>query len=133
MTYPVVKLIGMVSPLNVSSSHLHWPGKLTSLPLLDWLLGAQNESITYRRAELKPFVSLGVEDKLQDDEVALLGSVLEFAGKKVREILVSGLSDVLNGHAKKLMTQTPMDDVFTLSAEKIVVSLSVCPDAELDL
>jgi metal transporter CNNM len=45
--------------------------------------------VTYRKAELKTFVSLGVEDKLGEDEVGILGSVLEFSGKVVGDILVS--------------------------------------------
>ncbi|GFZ49221.1 Uncharacterized protein JCM24511_06971 [Saitozyma sp. JCM 24511] len=81
LAYPVAKPIGM---------------------LLDHLLGAHDESITYRKAELKTFVSLGIEDKLEEDEVALIGSMLEFSGKTVNEVM------------------TPMEDVYTLSAEKIV-------------
>lgn len=63
--------------------------------------------MTYRKAELKTFVSLGVEDKLQDEELLLLGSVLDFSGKTVGNVM------------------TPMDDVFKLSAERIVVSREV--------
>ncbi|RSH90330.1 hypothetical protein EHS25_001664 [Saitozyma podzolica] len=81
LAYPIAKPIGM---------------------LLDHLLGAHDESITYRKAELKTFVSLGIEDKLEEDEVALIGSMLEFSGKIVNEVM------------------TPMEDVYTLSAEKIV-------------
>lgn len=33
-------------------------------------------------------MSVGLEDKLQDDEVGLLGSVLEFAGKTVGDVMV---------------------------------------------
>lgn len=45
--------------------------------------------MTYRKAELKAFVALGVEDKLADDELSLLGSVLEFSGKTVGSVMVS--------------------------------------------
>jgi hypothetical protein len=34
-------------------------------------------------------VALGVEDKLGDDELGLLGSVLEFSEKEVSAIMVS--------------------------------------------
>lgn len=44
--------------------------------------------MTYRKAELKAFVALGVEDKLAEDELQLLGSVLEFSGKTVGSIMV---------------------------------------------
>jgi metal transporter CNNM len=54
------------------------------------MLGAHDEPTTYRKAELKTFVSLGVEDTLGEDEVALLGSVLEFSGKTVLDIMVCG-------------------------------------------
>jgi metal transporter CNNM len=51
-------------------------------------LGAHDEGVTYRKAELKTFVSLGIEDKLEEEELALLGSVLEFSGKVVSNIMV---------------------------------------------
>lgn len=44
--------------------------------------------MTYRKAELKTFVALGVEDKLADEELMLLGSVLEFSGKTVASVMV---------------------------------------------
>ncbi|RXK37609.1 hypothetical protein M231_05151 [Tremella mesenterica] len=69
--------------------------------LLDHFLGAHG-GVTYRKAELKTFVSLGVEDKLQEDEVALLGSVLEFSGKTVEDVM------------------TRLEDVYRLSGDKIV-------------
>jgi CBS domain containing-hemolysin-like protein len=50
---------------------------------------AHDDGVTYRKAELKTFVALGVEDKLADDELSLLGSVLEFSGKTVGSIMVS--------------------------------------------
>ena len=56
--------------------------------LLDYTLGAHHDGVTYRKAELKTFVSLGVEDKLGEDELSLLGSVLEFSGKTVGNIMV---------------------------------------------
>jgi Mg2+/Co2+ transporter CorB len=56
------------------------------------MLGAGDEAITYRKAELKTFVALGLEDKLADDELGLLGSVLEFSEKTVSAIMV--------GHAR---------------------------------
>lgn len=52
------------------------------------MLGADDEAITYRKAELKTFVALGVEDKLEDDELGLLGSVLEFSEKTVSNVMV---------------------------------------------
>jgi len=56
------------------------------------MLGSGDEAITYRKAELKTFVALGVEDKLADDELGLLGSVLEFSEKTVSAIMVSSYS-----------------------------------------
>ncbi|WVQ84079.1 hypothetical protein IAT38_006224 [Cryptococcus sp. DSM 104549] len=70
--------------------------------LLDYILGAHSDPVTYRKAELKTFVSLGVEDKLDEDEMGLLGSLLEFAGKTVGDVM------------------TPKEDMYALSAEKIV-------------
>ena len=60
--------------------------------VLDKMLGSGDEAITYRKAELKTFVALGVEDKLADDELGLLGSVLEFSEKTVSAIMVSSYS-----------------------------------------
>lgn len=57
--------------------------------MLDYLFGAHDDGVTYRKAELKAFVALGVEDKLADEELALLGSVLEFSGKTVSSVMVS--------------------------------------------
>jgi hypothetical protein len=42
---------------------------------------------------------LGVEDELGEDEISLLGSVLEFAGKTVGQIMVKGFKPWYNGHA----------------------------------
>ncbi|WWC59240.1 uncharacterized protein I303_101790 [Kwoniella dejecticola CBS 10117] len=69
---------------------------------LDYILGAHSDPVTYRKAELKTFVSLGVEDKLNEDELGLLGSVLEFSNKKVGDVM------------------TAKEDMYTLSADKIV-------------
>lgn len=101
------------------------PSPLRSLnQILDHLLGPHDESTTYRKAELKTFVSLGVEDMLGEDEVALLGSVLEFSGKRVADVMVRALAMWLIARCSQsvLMCQTPLEDVFSLSAERIVVS-----------
>lgn len=58
------------------------------MQILDYALGAHDEGLTYRKAELKTFVSLGVEDKLGDEEIELLGSVLDFSGKAVGDVMV---------------------------------------------
>jgi metal transporter CNNM len=82
ISYPIVKPMGMVrSPHHIRADR----------QALDRMLGSGDEAITYRKAELKTFVALGVEDKLGDDELGLLGSVLEFSEKKVFEIMVSVL------------------------------------------
>nr|XP_019047404.1 hypothetical protein I302_04017 [Kwoniella bestiolae CBS 10118]OCF26334.1 hypothetical protein I302_04017 [Kwoniella bestiolae CBS 10118] len=70
LMYPIAKPMGMI---------------------LDYILGAHSDPVTYRKAELKTFVSLGVEDKLNEDELGLLGSVLEFSNKKVGDVMVSPL------------------------------------------
>jgi hypothetical protein len=69
--------------------------------ILDKMLGSGDEAITYRKAELKTFVALGVEDKLADDELGLLGSVLEFSEKTVSAIMVSSN---IHSVTSKLMT-----------------------------
>ena len=62
---------------------------------MDYLLGSHDDGVTYRKAELKTFVSLGVEDKLAEDEIAILGSVLEFSEKTVQDIMVCSGGKVL--------------------------------------
>jgi metal transporter CNNM len=74
LTYPIVKPMGMA---------------------LDWMLGSGDEAITYRKAELKTFATLGVEDKLADDELGLLGSVLDFSEKTVAVIMVSYYNHIM--------------------------------------
>ncbi|WRT64991.1 uncharacterized protein IL334_001932 [Kwoniella shivajii] len=81
LSYPIAKPMGMI---------------------LDYILGAHSDPVTYRKAELKTFVSLGVEDKLNQEELALLGSVLEFSGKNVGDVM------------------TTKEDMYSLSSEKIV-------------
>ncbi|WWD07906.1 hypothetical protein V865_006013 [Kwoniella europaea PYCC6329] len=81
LMYPIAKPIGMI---------------------LDYILGKHSDPVTYRKAELKTFVSLGVEDKLNEDELGLLGSVLEFSNKKVGDVM------------------TAREDMYTLSSDRIV-------------
>jgi metal transporter CNNM len=59
------------------------------------MLGSGDEAITYRKAELKTFATLGVEDKLADDELGLLGSVLDFSEKTVAVIMVSYYNHIM--------------------------------------
>jgi metal transporter CNNM len=85
------------------------------------MLGSGDEAITYRKAELKTFVALGVEDKLGDDELGLLGSVLEFSEKEVSAIMESFFNRRI---VAELMRKTPTEDMYCLSAERIVVRIS---------
>lgn len=68
-------------------------------------------------------MSLGIEDKLEEDEVAILGNVLEFAGKTVHDVMVSRAKRHGEVANEADAPQTPMEDAYTLSAEKIVVSI----------
>jgi metal transporter CNNM len=83
------------------------------------MLGSGDEAITYRKAELKTFVALGVEDKLGDDELGLLGS--EFSEKEVSAIMESFFNRRI---VAELMRKTPTEDMYCLSAERIVVRIS---------
>ncbi|KAI3610831.1 hypothetical protein WG66_006775 [Moniliophthora roreri] len=71
--------------------------------LLDWVLGA-NEAHTYKKAELKSFLQFHRtgEEPLRDDEISILNGVLELNNKNIEQIM------------------TPMKDVVTLSADKIL-------------
>ncbi|ODN96383.1 hypothetical protein L198_04097 [Cryptococcus wingfieldii CBS 7118] len=100
LMYPIAKPIGIV---------------------LHFVLGAHSDPVTYRTAELKTFVSLGVEDKLEEDELGLLGSVLEFSGKIVEDIMASQ-EERSSGTVVDMLTrpQTSHEDMYALSAERIV-------------
>ncbi|KAK0644815.1 Protein MAM3 [Lasiodiplodia hormozganensis] len=76
-----------------------WP----TAKLLDYLLG-EDQGTVYKRAGLKALVtlhkSLGIaEDRLNQDEVTIIGAVLDLKDKPVGSIM------------------TPIDDVFTMSAD----------------
>ncbi|EJT47625.1 hemolysin [Trichosporon asahii var. asahii CBS 2479] len=82
--------------------------------VLDYLFGAHDDGVTYRKAELKAFVALGVEDKLADEELALLGSVLEFSGKTVSSVMLPANrmvdKDLLAEILRKGHTRIPVYD-----------------------
>ncbi|KAH8920535.1 DUF21-domain-containing protein [Atractiella rhizophila] len=72
--------------------------------LLDWILG-HDEGTTYKKAELKTFVSLHGnigDESLNEDEITIIGSVLELAEKSVDKIM------------------TPIADCYTLGADDIL-------------
>lgn len=75
--------------------------------LLDWLLG-EDHGTTYKKAGLKTLVDLHKTmgstpgDRLNEDEVAIISGVLDLKAKAVGSIM------------------TPMDDVFTLSADAVL-------------
>lgn len=77
-----------------------WP----TAKLLDWCLG-EDHGTTYRKAELKTFVSLhqtlGAEN-LSEDEVTIIRAVLDLNEKSVKDVM------------------TPIDDVFILPADTIM-------------
>lgn len=72
--------------------------------LLDKVLG-HDEGVTYKKKELKTFVSLhrhlGVEN-LMDDEVTIISAVLELSEKSIEDIMV------------------PIEDIYSLSTEQIL-------------
>jgi len=79
-----------------------WP----TAKLLDYLIGEEHGT-TYSKAGLKTLVtihrSLGeVGERLNEDEVTIIGAVLELKNKSVGRIM------------------TPMDDVFTISTDTIL-------------
>ena len=72
--------------------------------LLDKVLG-HDEGTTYKRKELKSFVSLhrhlGAET-LMEDEVTIISAVLELTEKSIKDIMV------------------PIEDIYSLSTEQIL-------------
>uniref|UniRef100_A0A1D1YTD7 Protein MAM3 n=1 Tax=Anthurium amnicola TaxID=1678845 RepID=A0A1D1YTD7_9ARAE len=72
--------------------------------ILDFFLGEQHGTM-YRKSELKTFVSLhknGGIESLNEDEVQIIGAVLDLRGKYVSEIM------------------TPIEDVYTLRADEVL-------------
>ncbi|CAI2187125.1 18388_t:CDS:2 [Funneliformis geosporum] len=72
--------------------------------ILDFCLGEQHGTM-YRKSELKTFVSLhknGGIESLNEDEVQIIGAVLDLREKPVSAIM------------------TPLEDAFTLSADKVL-------------
>lgn len=84
-------------------SPVAWP----TAKLLDWLLGADHGTM-YKKAGLKTLVSLHQSlgttpgERLMDDEVTIINSVLDLKDKPVGNIM------------------TPMQDVFTMSADTVL-------------
>ncbi|CAK3983811.1 hypothetical protein AC579_2745 [Lecanosticta acicola] len=84
-------------------SPVAWP----TAKLLDWLLG-EDHGIMYKKAGLKTLVTLhktlgaGAHERLMEDEVTIINSVLDLKEKPVGDIM------------------TPMQDVFTMSADTIL-------------
>lgn len=80
-----------------------WP----TAKLLDWLLG-EDHGTMYKKAGLKTLVTLhktlgtGAGERLMEDEVTIINSVLDLKEKPVGDIM------------------TPMQDVFTMSADTIL-------------
>ncbi len=71
---------------------------------LDWCLGEEHGT-TYRKAELKTFVSLHQQigtEHLHEDEVTIIRAVLELNDKTVRDVM------------------TPIEDVFIMSSDTIL-------------
>jgi metal transporter CNNM len=77
-----------------------WP----TAKLLDWLLG-EDHGTTYKKAELKTFVSLHQQlgtENLNEDEVTIIRAVLDLNDKTVKDVM------------------TPIQDVFIMSADTIL-------------
>jgi metal transporter CNNM len=91
----VLALMYILSPVA-------WP----TAKLLDWLLGEDHGTV-YKKAGLKTLVSLhksfgDTGQKLNEDEVTIIGAVLDLKDKSVGSIM------------------TPMEDVYTLSLDDIL-------------
>lgn len=95
MAAPVIFLMWALAPIA-------WP----TAKLLDYLLGEDHGTV-YKKSGLKTLVGLhqtmGVaSDRLNEDEVTIIGAVLELKDKAIGDIM------------------TPLGDVFTLSADTVL-------------
>ncbi|SNX84630.1 related to MAM3 - Protein required for normal mitochondrial morphology [Melanopsichium pennsylvanicum] len=90
----------MVHATMLILAPIAWP----TAKLLDWCLGEEHGT-TYRKAELKTFVSLHQQigtEHLHEDEVTIIRAVLELNDKTVRDVM------------------TPIQDVFIMSSDSIL-------------
>lgn len=86
--------------LMVVLSPIAWP----TAKLLDWSLG-EDHGTTYKKAELKTFVSLHQQlgtENLNEDEVTIIRAVLDLNDKTVKDVM------------------TPIQDVFVMSADTVL-------------
>ncbi|AMD19099.1 HBR198Wp [Eremothecium sinecaudum] len=92
------------SPFVLGLMYLMYPVAYPIALLLDWILG-EDHGIVYKKSGLKSLVTLhktmGVE-RLTQDEVTIISAVLDLKEKQVDEIM------------------TPIENVFTISADKIL-------------
>ncbi|KAI0369876.1 DUF21-domain-containing protein [Pilatotrama ljubarskyi] len=91
------------APIVLGMMYLFAPIAWPIAKLLDYVLG-HDETHTYKKAELKSFLAFHRqgEEPLRDDEISILNGVLELNNKKAEQIM------------------TPMEDVFTLSADRVL-------------
>lgn len=92
MSKPVLLLMWLMAPVA-------WP----TAKLLDWALGEDHGTV-YKKSGLKTLVTLhrtlgDVSERLNQDEVTIIGAVLELKEKPVHAVM------------------TPMDDVFVMSED----------------
>lgn len=90
----------MVHVTMIILAPIAWP----TAKLLDWCLGEEHGT-TYRKAELKTFVSLHQQigtEHLHEDEVTIIRAVLELNDKTVRDVM------------------TPIEDVYIMSSDTIL-------------
>lgn len=90
----------MVHLTMIIMAPIAWP----TAKLLDWCLGEEHGT-TYRKAELKTFVSLHQQigtEHLHEDEVTIIRAVLELNDKTVKNVM------------------TPIEDVYIMSSDTIL-------------
>ncbi|PWY99804.1 DUF21-domain-containing protein [Testicularia cyperi] len=90
----------MVHITMIIMAPIAWP----TAKFLDWCLGEEHGT-TYRKAELKTFVSLHQQigtEHLHEDEVTIIRAVLDLNDKTVKDVM------------------TPIEDVFIMSSDSIL-------------
>ncbi|THV04192.1 DUF21-domain-containing protein [Dendrothele bispora CBS 962.96] len=121
------------APLVLSLMWILAPVAYPIAKLLDWVLGVHGTQ-TYKKRELKSFLGFHVtgEEPLREEEVKILGGVLELGTKRVEGIMTK-IEDVFTLSADAILDQEMLDMISKMGYSRIPVHLPGNPSAFIGL